>query len=86
MPLSAGKLSTAAQRRASAAALAGQHASIPALLSAGATVAACDRHGNTAVHLAALSGAGGEKMVRALVLGGADVNARNAEGAIVCVR
>ena len=68
------------ERQLLAATLAGQHAAIQPLLAAGATVGATDRHGNTAMHLAALSGAS-ISMIRALSSGGADVNARNAEGA-----
>ena len=63
------------------AALAAQPAAVAALLAAGATVSsAVDRHGNSAMHLAALGGAG-EPTLRALLDGGADVDARNADGA-----
>lgn len=63
------------------AALAAQPAAVASLLAAGATVSsAVDRHGNSAMHLAALGGAG-EPTLRALLDGGADVDARNADGA-----
>ena len=62
------------------AALAAQPAAVASLLAAGATVSsAVDRHGNAAMHLAALGGA--EPTLRALFDGGADVDARNADGA-----
>ena len=62
------------------AALHGRADTLGALIRAGASVAATERHGNTSLHLAALAGARAP-VIRALLEGGAAVNARNAEGA-----
>ena len=62
------------------AALADRTTAVVALLGAGAAADASDRHGNQALHLAALVGAQ-PPLLQALLQGGASVDAANSEGA-----